>query len=212
MPVWFTADLHLGHANIIKYCGRPFQTPEERERAKSDPRGRWRVSPGTVRRHDDALLAAINERVGEADTLWVLGDCCWGRREEAEEYRSRIACRNVHLVWGNHDHRSVAPAFEHTTEQEMITLDGQDIWLCHYPLRSWNRRFHGAWSLYGHVHGRLSAEDVANPSWLTRDVGVDACEYRPWSFEELGEWMRSREEAFQLRKEAMLRGDGAEIV
>jgi calcineurin-like phosphoesterase family protein len=25
MPnVWFTADLHFGHANIIRYCGRPF--------------------------------------------------------------------------------------------------------------------------------------------------------------------------------------------
>ena len=24
MTIWFTADLHLGHQNIIRYCDRPF--------------------------------------------------------------------------------------------------------------------------------------------------------------------------------------------
>src|SRR5436190_12777295 len=99
--VWFTADLHLGHGNIIKYCSRPFLTAEEQEHAARDARGRWRVSDQTVRRHDAALIDAINATVAPDDTLWILGDFCRGRFEEARAYRDRIVCRNVHLVWGN---------------------------------------------------------------------------------------------------------------
>jgi calcineurin-like phosphoesterase family protein len=204
--VWFTADLHLGHGNIIKYCLRPFLTPEEKERAQRDSRSRWKVSDETIRRHDDALLEAINAAVGEQDTLWILGDFCWGRLETARSYRERIRCQHVHLVWGNHDHRSIRPAFQEVLEQGMIDVEGQAIWLNHYPMRSWDRNFHGSWQLYGHVHGRLAAEDAAHPETLTKDVGVDACDYRPWSFEELRAYMAPRIEKFNEHKAALLRG------
>lgn len=212
MTVWFTADLHLGHGNILKYCNRPFLSPQERAKAATDPRGKWRVSADTVRRHDDELLDAINTRVRPEDRLYVLGDFCWGRYEEALAHRERIACRDVILVWGNHDHREVGRVFQHTLEQGMITVEGQDIWLCHYPLRTWNRRFHGSWSLYGHVHGKFVAEDEANLSSLTRDVGVDACDYRPLSFQDLCAYMAPRMDAFWKQKDAMLRGEADPVV
>ena len=104
---------------------------------------------------------------------------------DAARYRSRIHCGNVSLVWGDHDHPSVGRLFTAAFEQRMVTVQGQAIWLCHYPARAWDRRFHGSWHLYGHVHGRLAREDQANPAMLTRNVGVDACGFRPWSFEEL---------------------------
>lgn len=207
MATWFTADTHFGHGNIIKYCKRPFLTADELARVDADARGKWRLSDATVARHDRALLDAINARVGQKDTLWVLGDFCLGKRDEAERYRRQIVCEDVRLVWGNHDHRSVGGVFDYVTEQEMVTIDGQDIWLCHYPLRSWNGRFHGSWSLYGHVHGRLEAEDRGRPAWLTKDVGVDACDFRPWSFDDLREYMAPRVEKFRQLKEASARGE-----
>jgi calcineurin-like phosphoesterase family protein len=212
MQVWFTADLHLGHGNIIRYCQRPHLNAEEKRKAAEDCRGRWRVSDETVRRHDEALLDAINERVEPGDVLWVLGDFCWGQRNDAARYRSRIRCDNVYLVWGNHDHRSVGPVFDRTVEQGMVRIEDQDIWLCHYPMRSWDRRFHGSWSLYGHVHGRLEAEDRARLSWLTKDVGVDACDYRPWSFADLRAYMAPRVEKFIEARRALERGEEVDLV
>jgi calcineurin-like phosphoesterase family protein len=206
MKVWFTADLHLGHGNIIKYCQRPFMTPKETEQVRINPRGKLRLCEETVRRHDDALLEAINSRVAEDDILWVVGDFCWGPLEQAVRYRDRIRCRNVHLVWGNHDHRSIRPIFRDVLEQGMIRVEGQEIWLNHYPMRSWNKAFHGSWHLYGHVHGQLTAEDKANDSTLVKDVGVDACDYRPWSFEDLQAYMAPRIKKFLARKAGFLEG------
>jgi len=127
--VWFTADLHLGHGNIVRYCLRPYLSEAEHERAMQEPRGHWRVSESTLRRHDDALLDNVNAVVQPQDTLWVLGDFCWGRLERAREYFRRIRCRHVNLVWGNHDDRSIAPLFHKTLEQGMVHVEGLSIWL-----------------------------------------------------------------------------------
>lgn len=197
MPeLWFTADLHLGHGNIIKYCGRPFLTDEEAALAKEDPRGNWKVSAETVARHDSAILEAINKRVSKEDRLWILGDFCLGSFEQAAEYRSRIECDHVNFVRGNHDLTSYDELFEKVIDQGMVKHEGQKIWLNHYPMRSWDKSFHGAWHLYGHVHGRLLEEDAANIRLLTRDVGVDAVGFVPISFSELKDYMAPREEAF----------------
>lgn len=206
MTTWFTADTHFGHGNIIKYCLRPFLTPQERSAAERDARHSPKLSPETVRRHDESLLDAINSRVQRTDTLWILGDFCWGGRQLAQQYRDRIECQNVHLVWGNHDAPDVGPVFGRTLEQGMVHVEGQDIWLNHYPMRSWHKAFHGSWHLYGHVHGKLAGED-ARLSWrLTRDVGVDACDYRPVSFAELRDYMQPRIAAYAAHKEALLAG------
>ncbi len=209
--VWFTADTHFGHANIVKYCGRPFLNADEQSHAAEDPRGGWRVrvSAATVERHDTALLQAINESVMPNDTLWILGDFCLGKHEAAARYRNRIVCRNVNLVWGNHDDRFVGSCFSKTIEQGMIRVQGQKIWLNHYPMRSWDGRFRGSWHLYGHVHGRFGALDWEDQTLLTRDVGVDACDYRPISFNELRAYMAPRITAFEKAKAAFVAGDAS---
>jgi calcineurin-like phosphoesterase family protein len=207
MTVWFTADTHLGHGNIIKYCLRPFLSPAERALVEKDSRNAPRLSRETVARHDDALIDAINSRVQREDTLWVLGDFCWGGLSVARAYRERIVCNDVRLVRGNHDAPDVGAAFDRVIEQGMIRVEGQEIWLNHYPMRSWNKAFHGSWHLYGHVHGRLTDEDAREAWRLTRDVGVDACGYRPVSFAELSDYMGPRLRAFAERKAAVNAGE-----
>ncbi len=190
--LWFTADLHLGHANIIRHCDRPFL--EE---------GAIKVSRETVSRHDDALIDAINERVARQDVLWILGDFSLSPLYEARAYRERIRCREINFVRGNHDLPSYENLFNRVIDQGMIKHEGRKIWLNHYPMRSWDKAFHGSWHLYGHVHGRLQEEDAANPRLLAKDVGVDVNGYRPVRFDEVVAYMEPREEAFWRWKESI---------
>jgi calcineurin-like phosphoesterase family protein len=66
---WFTADFHLGHANIIRYCNRPFAIVEEM---------------------DQAILERLNGSVKVNDTLYFLGDFCMGSQTRVIAYRRRI--------------------------------------------------------------------------------------------------------------------------
>lgn len=55
--IWFTSDTHFGHANIIKYCNRPYKDTEE---MNADLIKRW------------------NSTVGKDDLVWHLGDFSLG--------------------------------------------------------------------------------------------------------------------------------------
>lgn len=74
-------------------------------------------------------------------------------------------------------------------------------------MRSWHKSFHGSWQLYGHVHGRLEEEDQRTSWSLTKDVGVDACDYKPMSFSDLQSYMKPREKAFAKYREEVLEQD-----
>src|SRR5260370_18823114 len=148
---WFTADFHLGHRNIIRYCNRPFQSTGEM---------------------DEAILGNLNSRVCQSDVLYFLGDFCMGGPDQARRYRDRIVCRNIHVVEGNHDRalRRLTTAFCSRTELAEIQVEGQAIILCHSAMRFWHHSSRGAWHLYAHSHGNL--EDV--PSSLQLYVSCDA--------------------------------------
>lgn len=167
--VWFTADLHLGHANIIRHCSRPFSTVVEM---------------------DEAILSRINKDVCGSDTIWILGDFCF-RGRSPSYYRERIQCRDVRLLLGNHDKRSKcgSAGFSHVGDVAEICIGGQRIWMSHYAHRSWPAKSRGSWHLYGHSHGGLREED-ARLGINAIDVGVDNAEKgfgELWSFEQLSE-------------------------
>lgn len=81
--LFFTSDLHLGHEKAITINNRPFSNVDEM---------------------NDTLIDNVNKMVAADDELWILGDFAYRvSREEVHALRSRIKCRHVHLVYGNHD-------------------------------------------------------------------------------------------------------------
>ena len=166
---FFTADLHLGHNNIIKYCNRPFMNSDENQfydlvRYGNVPVNEFKISVESTNKMDETILQSINDVVGLNDNLVIIGDFCFSnvkdRRKRAESYRERINCKNVYLLYGNHDDKeNLKGLFKITADSYTFHVDGQNIFCCHYPCRSWNKKFYGSWMLYGHVHGNFTKND-----------------------------------------------------
>lgn len=165
--IYFAADTHFGHSNIIEYCNRPYRD---------------------VHDMDEALIANWNETVGETDEVWHLGDFCHWRKDPFY-YVNRLNGR-IHLVLGNHDKEGMVDALtacmESVQDVKYLRYQKQRLWLSHYPHVSWRNSHHGSYHLYGHVHGGFVATN------RSMDVGVDVNNYRPLSFDEVIHRLESR--------------------
>lgn len=169
---FFTADQHFNHANIIKYCDRPFRTVDEMNRVMIE---RW------------------NSAVAEEDLVYFLGDFGFFRSVEEASELIHALHGDIIPIFGNHDKKEVRKADWCVTNQNQqileinAELEGSDpaaidsipVVMCHYPLASWNKSFHGSLMLHGHTHGTV-------PSIPKRmDVGVDCWNFTPVTLEDI---------------------------
>jgi calcineurin-like phosphoesterase family protein len=164
--IFFTADTHFGHGNILKYCDRPFKSVYE---------------------HDKQIIKNWNEVVGEKDTVYHLGDFAFTKQARIVEILEQLN-GIIHLIRGNHDRKikghletkfvSIKNYCEISIEDEEMDHK-QMIVMSHYPFESWNKKHWRSFCLHGHTHG-------TSPSMLSRlDVGVDSHNYYPISYEEV---------------------------
>jgi len=164
---FFTADWHLNHSNIIKYCERPFLSKEERElidlaKKGSIPLKSIRISQESVQNMNDSIISATNNVVEANDNLVIIGDFCWTSTpsKTIKDFRDKIKCQNLYLIWGNHDNRqTLKPFFKATYDHYSFHIEGQHVFTSHYPCRSWYLAHYNSWMLYGHVHNKLWHQD-----------------------------------------------------
>lgn len=185
--LFFTSDTHYGHSNICSATTN-WVGAENMTRKFS-----------SLDRMNDELVFWINQRVGENDILFHLGDWSFGGFENIEEFRNRIVCKNIHLVLGNHDEHidrnkdDIQRLF--TSVNHYINLDlrrpsikgkGQmdkyRFILCHFPIASWDGMNNGVIHLHGHVH-LPKHQRIGNGRSL--DVGVDGNGLEPISLDEV---------------------------
>ena len=158
--LWFTADTHFGHTNIIKHCARPFATVEEM---------------------DERIIECWNRVVKPGDEVWHLGDFAFRCKQDPVQYLRRLNGQ-IHIVWGNHDDDcawKIRDRFASHHDYCYIRRHGQKIALFHYPINNWRASCHGSWQLFGHCHGTYS------PTSKSMDVGVDPRGFSPVSFDEV---------------------------
>lgn len=168
--VFFTSDPHYGHKNIIDYCNRPFKHVDDM---------------------NDQLIANHNAVVTDADRVYMLGDIVFLSRGLIHSVLQRLNGQK-YLIFGNHDKairkEEFRQYFAWTGDYKEIKVENQHIVLMHYSMRTWNRQGKGSWQLYGHSHNTLPED----PNLLSMDVGVDAHDFRPVSFEQVRERMEKK--------------------
>lgn len=176
---FFTSDTHYNHANIIKFCNRPFKDVEQM---------------------NEAMIMNWNRVVGVDDTVFHLGDFCLGGAVEWIKVLDRLNGK-IYLILGNHDLKNLRQGFigrfEHVAMQMHITVGKQRIYLCHYPFLCFEGGYREVWQLFGHVHSRknntdLDAERLQYLYPTQYDVGVDNNDFTPVSYERVNQIIKNQ--------------------
>lgn len=161
--IYYIADEHYNHANIIRICNRPFIDVDDMTQS---------------------LIANHNGKVLNDDDLTIhAGDFFWGKSlDAAEDILRQLRGRHI-VVRGNHDYwmpeypnsRDIYRdgIFEHIYNKQRLVV------VSHYAMRVWNKSHFNSWNLHGHSHGNLP------PVGKQYDVGVDCNNFTPISYDEI---------------------------
>ena len=189
--LYITSDTHFGHANIIRYCDRPFSSVEEM---------------------NEEIVRRFNSVLGPDDVLLHLGDVAMGNREKNLAYMKQIKCARKILKYGNHDDPWLgnpnekrrerfdpiyAEAFDgHIYRPPVLSITDDETgafiaWADHFPYQGASRgeERYDKWRykespdgskpiIHGHTHSRHKVSTADNGS-LQIHVGVDAWDFHP---------------------------------
>lgn len=172
MKIFFTSDLHLGHARIIELSKRPFLN---------------------VDHMNEILIQNWNAVVDPGDTVYALGDIFMGPRENAF-LRKRLNGKII-LIKGNHDKKDALlteAGIDEIHRTLQIELEGYKLYLAHIPVHLHDpteRKYPSElvpeppkdydYFLCGHVHNQW------NRNGTTINVGVDVSDFAPLTLQEL---------------------------
>lgn len=130
---FYIADTHFGHANAIRFDGRPFETIEE---------------------HDKTIMANWNSVVRDDDHVYILGDFAYKNEKDVSYYTNKLNGK-LHLIRGNHDKRTPEYELCFKSVDDVLKVSDvangtkQTVVLCHYWMPFVGQK---KIMLYGHTH------------------------------------------------------------
>jgi calcineurin-like phosphoesterase family protein len=169
--LFLTSDPHFGHANIIKYCNRPFSDVYEM---------------------NDVLVKKWNQRVKNEDTIIINGDFCFrnssevrgeGMRKKSDEYIDLLNGQKI-FIKCNHDKNNSVKTH---IESLVLNWGGQRFYVVHNPEEA-NHNFEI--NLVGHVHQNWKFKRIEKKYPMLFDVylinvGVDVWDFYPHTIGEI---------------------------
>lgn len=192
--IFFTSDTHYNHKNIVRGTSewKGFEEGGSHQRTRDFD---------TLEEHNEILVKSINSLVKENDILYHLGDWSFGGHENIKIFRNRLNCKNIHLIFGNHD-QHIEPrdspyrgCFNSAQYVKQFSLrlgtektgkyGKQGFFLSHYSHQVWNQHHHGVIHLFGHSHGTIKGIGKS------MDVGVDTNNLYPYHLDEILDIMKN---------------------
>jgi len=165
MTLYFTADTHYFHRNVIKYCDRPFESEPKMRRA---------------------LISIYNQKVRKDDTVYFLGDVAMLGTSQWERLSGLVQSLNgtKHLVLGNHDEfkwqRYLDVGFTSVHSAHWMESNGYKIVMAHDPA-VYCTLDPGTVFLHGHIHNLYKSL----PAQRTINVGVDVWDFSPITLQQI---------------------------
>lgn len=213
--IYFTADWHIGHANVLGFDNRPFND---------------------INHMSEGLIKRFNACVRERDVCYFLGDMGFGG-DKLQSVMDRLNGTKI-LILGNHDKKRQAmmnSGFDAVMNSCSMYIQGELVTMSHCPLRgvkredtagmrgcdgseNWhkeekNTQFSvdnvGQFHLHGHIHSPNSGKSV---KILGRqyDVGVPANNYIPVSISTIESWIhitKRNEKEDSIRRAGLSKGE-----
>lgn len=132
---YYISDLHLGHANVIRFDGRPFENIDEME---------------------TEIIRRWNERITPQDTVCIIGDFSWKTSNSWIPVLKQLKGRKV-LIRGNHDPKRIdgklAKMFDDVKDYKEVNDNGRRVCMSHFPILLYNHSHSpNSYMLCGHVH------------------------------------------------------------
>ena len=161
--IFFIADTHFGHTNIIRMCARPFADTADMQQQ---------------------MIEKWNAKVGKDDVVYLLGDVSF--KINKFDTAKILAQLNGHkiLIKGNHDKYVGQPEFDQYFDDicetaHFTTANGEEIFLCHYPILDYPGAYRNGHMIYGHVHNQYV------PYERMYCVSAECVNYEPVTFDEI---------------------------
>ena len=159
MKIWFTADCHFDHENIIKFCNRPFKN---------------------VNHMNEEIIRRWNNKVSSEDVVYHIGDFAFKGMDNAIRFESKLNGNIVHIR-GNHDKNNGVKTYN---TKAIMEFGGLVFYVTHIPpvenqigtIES-NLISICDFILCAHVHNLWKWKRIDNK--IAINVGVDVWNFEP---------------------------------
>ena len=163
--IYFTSDMHFGHANIIEFTKtRKFNSVEDM---------------------NEELIRRWNSVVHKEDLVYHVGDFAFRSNNSARQWEERLNGTIVHIE-GNHDHNNGVKTL---IVKCIMHAGGNSIYVEHRPPHKPEEIPYGvSFVICGHVHDKYKHKWVGSIPVI--NVGTDVWGLQPVSIESILKYYR----------------------